>query len=76
MARANGSGCSCPSSIFNDDGMGIHFETWIGQKEIRAGRLPFVLHILHQSKFPGTSRSAAEFARQGHALAGPEKIIA
>jgi hypothetical protein len=60
---------------FNDDGMGIHFETWTGAKEIAAGKLPFVLHILHQSKFPGTDRSAAEFTRQWHAQTGPKKII-
>jgi len=40
----------------NDDGLGIHFETWITEKEIASQKLKFVLHILHRDFFPGTEK--------------------
>jgi hypothetical protein len=43
---------------FNDDGRGIHFETWITEKEIESKKLKFVLHVLHQDFFPGTEKKA------------------
>lgn len=41
---------------FNEEGMGIHFETWITEKEIQSKKLKFVLHILHQDFFPDTQK--------------------
>lgn len=60
---------------FNEDGMGIHFETWITEKEARTKMLPFELHIMHRSQFPGTDKSAAEFTRRWHTLDGPKRTI-
>lgn len=46
---------------FNDDGKGIHFETWVTEKEIMTKKLKFVLHVLHQDVFPGSEKKAWDF---------------
>ena len=63
------------SNWFNDDGMGIHFETWVGEKDLKKSRLPFVLHILHQRLFPGTETTAVEFMRRWHTIPEPAELI-
>jgi len=49
------------SGWFNEDGKGIHFETWVTEKEIESKKLKFVLHVLHQDFFPGTQKKAWDF---------------
>jgi hypothetical protein len=46
---------------FNDDGMGIHFETWVTAKEIESRKLKFVMHVLHQDFFPETTKKPWDF---------------
>lgn len=41
---------------FNEDGKGIHFETWVTHKEIEKRSLKFVMHVLHHKFFPGTEK--------------------
>lgn len=41
---------------FNEEGRGIHFETWVTDKEIEKKVLKFVMHVLHQEFFPGTEK--------------------
>lgn len=41
---------------FNESGKGIHFETWIMEKELATKKLRFVMHVLHQDFFPGTEK--------------------
>ncbi|GEM_PF-6682390 len=41
---------------FNEEGLGIHFETWVTEKEIQKKTLKFVMHVLHQEFFPGTEK--------------------
>jgi len=63
------------SNWFNDDGMGIHFETWVGEKDLKKSKLPFVLHILHKPFFPGTDVKAVEFMRRWHAIPEPAELV-
>lgn len=46
---------------FNEEGKGIHFETWITEKELASKKLKFVMHVLHQDTFPGTGKKAWDF---------------
>ena len=55
--------------------MGIHIETWIAQKEAEKGILPFQLHVLHLSHFPGTDVKAGEFHKRWRELEEPAKLI-
>ena len=60
---------------FNDDGMGIHIETWIGDKELTKSKLPFVLHILHQPAFPSSHKKGSDFTKIWHTLSEPAELI-
>lgn len=46
---------------FNQNGKGIHFETWVTEKEIETQKLKFALHILHQDYFPNTEKKPWDF---------------
>lgn len=47
---------------YNEDGMGIHYETWIaGEDQLKHLEMNFVLHVLHQKTFPGTDVKPASF---------------
>ncbi|HEV7301428.1 MAG TPA: hypothetical protein VGN72_18845 [Tepidisphaeraceae bacterium] len=49
---------------FNDDGHGIHFETWTTPEDLAAGAVPFQCHIMHAGRtFPGTGKKAAAVSR-------------
>jgi hypothetical protein len=48
---------------FNDDGMGIHFETWITDKEEAKKSVRIVMHVLHQDTFPGTKLKRSTFSK-------------
>lgn len=61
---------------FNEDGLGIHIETWVSEKEMPSKRLPFVLHILHVKTFPGTDRTMRDFMELWRELAEPAELIA
>lgn len=61
-AKPNGVGIQlAKKNWFNDDGMGIHFETWVTAKEIESRKLKFVMHVLHQDHFPGTQKKPWDF---------------
>lgn len=39
---------------FNDDRQGIHFETFIGEKEWKKKQIQIAMHIFHCEEIPGT----------------------
>ncbi|MBX9669807.1 MAG: hypothetical protein K2X93_19440 [Candidatus Obscuribacterales bacterium] len=39
---------------FNQDKQGIHFETSLGEKQWKSGKIPIALHIFHTAEVPGT----------------------
>lgn len=56
---------------FNDDGHGIHFETWTTPEDVARGALPFQAHVMHAGcTFPGTTKKAAALSRPVHARCG------
>ncbi len=61
---------------FNEDGLGIHIETWVAEKEMPTKQLPFVLHVLHQKTFPGTDRTTRDFMKLWRELPEPAELIA
>jgi len=60
----------------NDDGLGVHIETWVAEKEMPSQQLQFVLHILHQKTFPGTDRTTRDFMELWRELPEPAELIA
>ena len=62
--KSGGSGLQLFRDLwFNQDGMGIHFETWITDREMQQKKTRLVLHVLHQDTFPGTRLKRAAFSR-------------
>jgi hypothetical protein len=61
---------------FNEDGLGIHIETWVSEKEMPSNQLPFVLHVLHQKTFPGTDKTTRDFMKLWRELPEPNELIA
>jgi len=58
----NGGGIQlAKTNWINEDGLGIHFETWVTEKEMKTKKLKFVMHVLHQTYFPGTEIKPAAF---------------
>jgi len=48
---------------FNDEGGGIHFETFVGPKEEKNSSVNVVLHLLHTPTIPGTKIKRAELSK-------------
>lgn len=49
---------------FNEDGNGIHFETWTTPEDVERGAMTFQAHVMHAGcTFPGTGKKAAALAR-------------
>lgn len=49
---------------FNDDGNGIHFETWLSDDVVREGLLRFQAHVMHAGMtFPGTDIKASALSK-------------
>ena len=48
---------------FNDEGVGIHFETFIGPKEQESSSVDVVLHLLHTPTIPGTKIKRIELSK-------------
>ncbi len=61
---------------FNENGLGIHIETWVAQKEMPSRQLPFVLHVLHQKTFPGMDKTTRDFMKLWRELPEPAELIA
>lgn len=59
---------------YNREHQGIHFETFISEREWQSGSVPVMLHILHTSHIPGTNlkriKLSKPFVDRSSALVG------
>ena len=60
---------------FNEEGLGIHIETWVAEKQMPSKQLPFVLHVLHQETFPGTDKNTRDFMNAWREIQEPAELI-
>lgn len=48
---------------FNEDGQGIHFETFLGPREWQRRQMAIMMHIFHGTHIPGTAIKRRDVAR-------------